>query len=106
MTLTLNKPAYVGMCVLDLNKVLTCEFHCVCIKNKYVNNSRLLLTDTDSFMYEIKTEYVYEDISKDKRVFDFSIYSPRSKYYDNLKKLVADKIKLEQLVSLLKNLLD
>ena len=25
--LTLNKPAYVGMCILDLSKVLMHEFH-------------------------------------------------------------------------------
>ena len=32
------------------------EFHYDYIKNKYSNNSRLLFTDTDSLMYEIKTE--------------------------------------------------
>ena len=42
------------------------------IKNKYGNNSRLLFTDTDSLMYEIKTEDVYEDFSKDKEMFHFS----------------------------------
>ena len=36
------------------------------IKNKYGNNSRLLFTDTDSLMYEIKTEDAYEDFSNDK----------------------------------------
>ena len=34
-------------------------------------------------MYEIKTEYVYEDFSSDKEMFDFSIYLTKSKYYDN-----------------------
>ena len=43
------------------------EFHFDYIKNKYGNNSRLLFTDTDSLMYEIKTEGVYEDFSKDKK---------------------------------------
>ena len=32
------------------------EFHYDYIKNEYSNNSRLLFTDTDSLMYEIKTE--------------------------------------------------
>ena len=40
ITLTLNKPAYVGKCVLDLSKVLMCKFHYDCIKNKYGKNSR------------------------------------------------------------------
>ena len=40
--LTLNKPAYIGMCILlDLSKVLMHEFHYDYIKNKYGNNSRL-----------------------------------------------------------------
>ena len=35
VTLTLNKPAYMGMCILKWNKVLMYEFHYDCIKNKY-----------------------------------------------------------------------
>ena len=34
-------------------------------------------------MYEIKTENVYEDFSKDNEMFDFSIYSAKSKYDDD-----------------------
>ena len=54
------------MSVLELIKVLMYEFHCDYIKNKYDNNPRLLFTDTDSLMYEIKTEDVYEDFSSYK----------------------------------------
>ena len=46
------------MCKLDLSKVLLYEFHYDYIKNQYGNNSRLLSTDTDSLMYEVKTEDV------------------------------------------------
>ena len=38
----------------------------IILKIKYDKNSRLLLTHTDSLMYEIKTEDVYEDFSNDK----------------------------------------
>ena len=31
-------------------------------------------------MYEIKTEDVYEDFSKDKEMLDFNNYSPKLKY--------------------------
>ena len=95
VTLTLNKPAYIGMCISELSKVLMREFHYDYIKKKYGNKTRLLSTDTDTLMYEIKTEDVYEDFSKDIDMFDFSNYSAKSKYYDNSSKLVVGKMKDE-----------
>ena len=95
VTLTLNKLAYTGMCTLELSKVFMYELHYDYIKNKYGNNSRHLLTDTDSLMYEIKTKNVYRDFRKDKEMFDFSIYSTKSKYYDNSNKLMVGKMKYE-----------
>ena len=59
------------------------EFHYNYIKNKCGNNSRLLFTETDSLIYEVKTEDVYEDFSNYKKNFDFSNYSTKSKYYTN-----------------------
>ena len=70
--LTLSKPAYTRMCILELTKVLTYEFHHDYVKNKYGNKSRLLFTDTDSLMYEIKTEDVHEDFSSDKEMVTIS----------------------------------
>ena len=75
VALKLNKPAYIGMCILELSKVLMYEIHYDYIKNKYDNKSKLLFTDTDSLMYEIKTEDVYEDFSSNKEMFDFSNHS-------------------------------
>ena len=50
--------------------------------NVVTNNSRLLFSDIDSLMYEIKTKDVYEDFSKDKEeIFDFSNYATMSWYY-------------------------
>ena len=48
------------------------EFHYKYIKNKF--DAKLLFTDTDSLVYEIKTEDVYEDFHEDKNLFDFSDY--------------------------------
>ena len=72
-----------------------CEFHYDYIKIKYEKNLKLLFTDTDSFMHEIKTDDVYEDFSSGKEVFYFSNYSTKSKYSDNSNKLVTGKMKGE-----------
>ena len=41
------------------------ECHYDYIKNKYGNNSSLLFADTDSLIFDVKTEDVYEDFSND-----------------------------------------
>ena len=78
VTLTVNKPAYIGMCILELSKVLMYEFHYDHIKYKYDNKLRLLFTDTGSLTYE--TEDVYEDFGSNQELFDFSNYLTKPKY--------------------------
>ena len=73
--LTFNKPVYLGMCILDLSKTLMFDFHYNYMKKKYGDNAKLLFTDTDSLMYEIRTEDFYDDIKGDvKDRFDTSDY--------------------------------
>ena len=74
-SLIMNKPVYLGMCILDLSKIIMFDFHYNYIKPKYGDKAKLLFTDTDSFMYEIQTEDFYKDISGDVRDrFDTSDY--------------------------------
>ena len=74
-SLTMNKPVYLGMSILDLSKTLMFDFHYKYIKPKYGKEAKLLFTDTDSFLYEIQTEDFYKDISGDvKDRFDTSDY--------------------------------
>ena len=94
-TLTLNRPAYVGMCILDLSKTLMYDFHYNYIKNKYEDKAKLLFTDTDSLTYEIEAEDVYKDFWKDKDMFDNSGYSEESKFFDKTNKKVIGKMKDE-----------
>ena len=79
------QPAYIGICVSEKSKVLMYEFHYDYIKNKFDNNSKLFITDTDSLMYEIKIEDVGKDFSSNKSMFDFRNYSDILKNYDNSK---------------------
>ena len=94
-TLTLNRPAYVGMCILDLSKTLMYGFHYNYIKQKYGSKAKLLFTDTDSLTYEIETEDVYRDFWNDKDKFDNSDYPENSPFYDNTNKKVIGKFKDE-----------
>ena len=74
-SLIMNKPVYLGACILDLSKTIMYDFHYKYIKPMYKDKAKLLFTDTDSLMYEIETEDFYKDISGDvKDRFDTSDY--------------------------------
>ena len=60
-----SKAGYMGICILELSKVLMQEFHYDYMKNKHDNKSKLLFRNIDSLMYEINTEDIYEDFSSD-----------------------------------------
>ena len=91
--LTLNKPIYTGFSILDLSKLLMYEIHYKYIKSKF--DAKLLFTDTDSLVYEIKTDDVYEDFYQDKNLFDFRDYPLDSKFFDSVNKKVIGKMKNE-----------
>ena len=61
--LTLNEPIYVGFSILELSKLLMYKFHYGYVCNKC--DAKLLFTDTDGLVYEINSEYVYEQCFKD-----------------------------------------
>ena len=90
-----HKSAFIGKSILELSKVWMYKFHYDYIKNKYDNKSKVLFKHADSLMNEIKAEYVYKDFRSNKEMFDFSNYSAKSKYYDNLNKVVIGEIKDE-----------
>ena len=93
--LKLDKPSYVGMCILDLSKVLMYDFHYNFIKAKYGDRARLLFTDTDSLCYHIRTDDVYQDLYNHKDMFDNSDYAETSKFFFDENKKVIGKFKDE-----------
>ena len=94
-TLTLNRPAYVGMCILDLSKTLMYDFHYNYIKSKYGDKAKLLFTDTDSLTYEIETKDVYREFWNNKDRFDNRDYPENSPYFNKTNKKVIGKFKDE-----------
>ena len=94
-SLTLNRPAYVGMCILDLSKTLMYDFHYNHVKKQYGNKAKLLFTDTDSLTYEIEAEDVYQDFWNKKEMFDNSDYPSNHQFFDATNKKVIGKFKDE-----------
>ena len=92
---TLNRPAYVSMCILNLSKMLMYYFHYNYINEKYGDRAKLLFTDTDSLTYEIEAEDENKDFWNDKDTFDNSDYPENSPYYCNANKKVIGKFKDE-----------
>ena len=67
------------------------EFHYNYIKKKY--NANQLFKNTDSLVYEIEANDVYQDFHEDKNLFDFSDCPKDSKFFDHVSKKVIGNLK-------------
>ena len=92
----LNKPRYIGMCILDLSKLVMYRYHYDYIMPKYPG-TKLLFTDTDSLCYWIPTEKnIYDEFKGNQEWFDFSNYEVNHHNFDaDVNYLVPGKMKDE-----------
>ena len=75
MQIFMNKPVYLGLSILELNKMLMYEFWHDYVKPKYGEKTKLCSMDTESFIVYIKTNDIYKDIAEDIETrFDISNY--------------------------------
>ena len=81
----MNKPTYLGLSVSDLSKTLMYEILYDHLKQKYDENVKLCYMVIDSFIVHVKTDDIYEDITKDVETisdtsnFEIDILFPRGK---------------------------
>lgn len=68
----INRPFYIGFAVLELSKTLMFRFHYERIVPRYGGRAQLLLTDTDSLVYEIKTRDLQSDMSERPDLYDLT----------------------------------
>ena len=81
--MTLNKPIYVGVSILDLSKLHMYQFYYDVMKHKYEDKAKLFYTDTDSCMFHIETYDLYNDSKDIDTHMDFSGYEKTHPNYDN-----------------------
>ena len=94
ISVTLNKPRYIGSAILALSMTVMYEFHYSYMALKF-KDCKLLFTDTDSFCYSIPyVKDVYAAI-KDSGWFDFSNFPKDHPNFDMTNKMVPGKFKDE-----------
>ena len=61
----MNKPVYIDLSILDLNKTVIFKFWYDYVKPEYGKNPKLCYMGTDSFIVYVKTDNIYKYVAKD-----------------------------------------
>ena len=77
----LNKAIYCGMSILDISKHRMYDFHYNYIKKNFPD-AKLCFTDTDSLLYLLNTNDIYESLEKIKDQLDLSKYPSNHPLHD------------------------
>ncbi|XP_021958954.1 uncharacterized protein LOC110854831 [Folsomia candida] len=79
----LDKPVAVGISILEISKCFMYEFHYDYTKEKYGDKARVLYGDTDSLVYHVETQDLYQDMVENKERFDLSDYAGMHSHLNN-----------------------
>ena len=93
----MDKPMYVGFTVLEYSKMLMYELYYEVFSKRYPNQLTLLYTDTDSFIFKITTQNLYDDFAEPqfRDILDNCDYPKDHPLYSEHNKKVLGKIKDE-----------
>lgn len=91
----INKPIYIGLSILDISKVALYDFHYNFMKQKLGNLCKLLYTDTDSLIYDIKHDNIYKFMLENIEKFDTSNYPENDVRLPRKNKKIAGLMKDE-----------
>ena len=92
-TLSLSKPAYIKMCILDLSKVLMHEFHYDFIKTNIVTKLGYYLLILIVYCTKLKLKIFVKIWVRTKKCLIFINYSAKSKFCINSNALDVGKMK-------------
>ena len=92
----MNKPVYLGLSILYLNKTLMYKFWYDYVKRKYGGIAQVCYMDTGSFIVHVKTDDIYKDIAEDVETkFDTSNFEINRSLPNGKNKKVIGLIKDE-----------
>ena len=93
---TLDKPIAIGFTVLELSKKYMYSLHYNLFKDYYKENIEVDYTDTDAFIYEIKTNKYYDDLKNHfAPIMDFSNFDRNDELYSEKNKKKIGYLKSE-----------
>ncbi|CAB0030980.1 unnamed protein product [Trichogramma brassicae] len=73
-SVTIDKPVYVGFSILDISKTQLYRFHYDFMRDRFGSNCKVLYTDTDSLVYEIRGQNVYEVMKHKDNINEFDTF--------------------------------
>ncbi|XP_075240282.1 uncharacterized protein LOC142335839 [Convolutriloba macropyga] len=83
-----DKPTPVGAAILDLSKLSLYGFHYNEMKPRYGQKILVTYKDTDSLLYRVETDDLYEDMKEFKHLLDLSDYPSDHPLFDPTNKKV------------------
>ena len=89
----LLEPCYLGPTILDLSKTLMLQ-HYIAYKTTFPD-SRLCMTDTDSFVFLLITDDLYAGLNKLRHIMDFSTLDPNHPLYSVENRMKSGLLKVE-----------
>lgn len=93
--LRMDKPMSIGFSILDISKYIMFDFYYNVLKEKYDKNIQLLYTDTDSFLMQIFTDDIFQDMKDMHNHLDCSDYPKDHFLFSEKNKKVNGKFKDE-----------
>ncbi|CAB0028810.1 unnamed protein product, partial [Trichogramma brassicae] len=73
-SVTIDKPVYVGFSILDISKTQLYRFHYDFMRDRFGSSCKVLYTDTDSLVYEIRGQNVYEVMKHKDNINEFDTF--------------------------------
>jgi len=91
----MNRPIYCGFTILEESKIMMYDFFYSYMRPKYGDKVKNCYMDTDSFVLEVETADIYQDILNDIQHYDTSDYPRDHMCYSEKNKKVVGKMKDE-----------